>query len=140
MRIQLEAYYQNLFDIPVVPDSSYSFANYTQLWELDEQLTNAGTGTNMGIDFTLEQSFNKSYYFLLTGSLYDSKYVGGDGIERNTLFNRGYLATLTAGKEFLIKRKRKNRVNLLGVNFNITYMDGQRITPFLEQETQTTQS
>ncbi|MEM8970087.1 MAG: TonB-dependent receptor, partial [Bacteroidota bacterium] len=134
LRFQVEAYYQWLFDVPVIVDSSYSFANYTQLWELDEQITNEGTGTNQGVDITLEQSFRNNYYYLLTASVFDSKYVGGDGIERNTLFNRGYLSTLTAGKEFVIRRKRKNRVNLLGFNVNLNYLGGQRITPFLREE------
>ncbi|MEO1052271.1 MAG: TonB-dependent receptor [Bacteroidota bacterium] len=136
LRFLVEGYYQRLSDIPVVPDSSYSFANYTQLWELDAQLTNDGIGTNMGIDLSLERSFNKGYYYLLTASFYDSKYTGGDGIERNTLFNRGYLSTITAGKEFLITRRKKNQLNLLGINFNVTYMGGQRITPFLPVESQ----
>ncbi len=129
IRVELEGYYQHLFDIPVVADSAYSFANYTQLWELDKPLSNEGTGTNKGIDFTLEQSFHNNYYYLLTASVFDSKYTGGDGVERNTLFNRGYLTGLAAGKEFVITRKKKNQVNLLGFNFNVNYMGGQRTTP-----------
>lgn len=134
LRVQVEVYYQDLFDVPVVPDSSYSFVNYTQLWNLDAPLTNEGTGTNKGVDLTLEQSFNKSYYYLLTASFFDAKYVGGDGVERNSVFNRGFLTTLTAGKEFTIRNKKKERVNLLGINFNVTYMGGQRTTPFLLPE------
>lgn len=134
LRLTLEGYYQHLFDVPVVPDSSYSFINYTQLWELDAPLTNDGTGQNLGIDITLEQSFRKNYYYLFTASLFDSKFTGGDGLERNTLFNRGRMGTLTAGREFIIKDRKKNRVNLLGVNVNMTYMDGQRLTPVLLEE------
>ena len=139
LRLTLEGYYQDLFDVPVVPDSSYSFINYTQLWELDAPLTNDGTGKNLGVDITLEQSFHKNYYYLFTTSLFDSKFTGGDGIERNTLFNRGYMGTLTAGREFIINDRKKNRVNLLGINVNMTYMDGQRLTPVLVEESRARQ-
>ena len=139
LRLTLEGYYQDLFDVPVVPDSSYSFINYTQLWELDAPLTNDGTGKNLGVDITLEQSFHKNYYYLFTTSLFDSKFTGGDGIERNTLFNRGYMGTLTTGREFIINDRKKNRVNLLGINVNMTYMDGQRLTPVLVEESRARQ-
>lgn len=134
IRLNVEGYYQRLFDVPVAVDSSYSLINYTQLWDLDKQLTNTGTGENYGIDVTLEHSFHNSYYYLLTASVYNSTYIGGDGIERSTLFNRGYLATLTAGKEFTIRSKKKKRLKLLGLNINATYMGGQRATPVLRPQ------
>ncbi|MGD1842290.1 MAG: carboxypeptidase-like regulatory domain-containing protein [Thermonemataceae bacterium] len=139
LRFNVEGYYQDLFDVPVVPDSSYSFVNYTQLWELDSPLNNEGTGYNRGVDISLEQTLRNGYYYLLTVSLFDARYTGGDGIERNTLYNRNYLTTLTLGREFLVNRKKKNRVNLLGINVNATYMGGQRLTPFLLQESQNEQ-
>ncbi|MEM9982452.1 MAG: prevent-host-death protein, partial [Bacteroidota bacterium] len=139
LRFNVEGYYQDLFDVPVVPDSSYSFVNYTQLWEVDSPLNNEGPGYNRGVDISLEQTLRNGYYYLLTVSLFDARYTGGDGIERNTLYNRNYLTTLTLGREFLVNRKKKNRVNLLGINVNATYMGGQRLTPFLLQESQNEQ-
>lgn len=133
-RFNVEAYYQRLFDVPVIENSSFSFINYTQIWQLDAPLNNSGTGINKGIDFSLEHSFHNNFYFLLTSSIFDSKYTGADGVERNTLFDRGWQNTLAAGKEFTIHRKKKNRVNLLGFNVSMTYMGGLRVTPFLEEE------
>ncbi|HAS40823.1 MAG TPA: hypothetical protein DCS93_10105 [Microscillaceae bacterium] len=134
LRLNIEGYYQRLFDVPVASDSSYSLINYTQLWELDRQLTNDGTGENYGIDVTFEQSFHNNYYYLITTSFFDSKYIGGDGVERNTLFNRGYVTTLTAGKEFVIRSRKKKRLKFLGLNINATYMAGQRNTPFIQDQ------
>ena len=137
LHLNVEGYYQKLHDVPVAIDSSYSTANYTQLWKLDKPLNNNGTGKNIGIDITLEKYFNNNYYYLLTASFFDATYVGGDGIERNSLFNRNYLTTLTAGKEFTIgstKDASNSKNKLLGFNFNATYMGGQRTTPFLESE------
>ena len=65
-------------------------------------LQNDGTGFNQGIEFTLEKFFSDSYYGLLTGSFFESKYEGSDGIERNSPFNNGYVINLLAGKEFKI--------------------------------------
>lgn len=127
--LTIEGYYQHLFDVPVVEGDTYSFANYTTLWNIKGTVNNKGTGTNKGVDFTLERSMVNGFYYLLTASVYDSKYKDAQNVERNTLFNRNFMTTLAVGKEFLIKGK-----NLLGFNLNATYMNGSRFTPYLEKE------
>ncbi|WP_281616170.1 TonB-dependent receptor [Flammeovirga sp. SubArs3] len=127
IRLTTEVYYQELFDVPVLQGTSYSFANYTTMWEANAPIVNTGTGINKGIDITLERSMVNGYYYMLTGSLYDSKYTDDLGVTRNTLFNRNYMATITAGKEFVVKGK-----NLLGVNINATYLGGIPLTPYDE--------
>lgn len=137
LHLNVEGYYQKLHDVPVAIDSSYSTANYTQLWKLDRALNNDGTGKNIGVDITLEKYFSNNYYYLLTASFFNSNYVGGDGIERNSLFNRSYSTTLTAGKEFTISNSKdiaNYKKRTLGFNFNTTYLGGQRNTPFLESQ------
>lgn len=66
-----EAYYQDLFDIPVENDqtSSYSIINAVSGFT-DRALVNEGTGVNYGVELTLERYLNNNYYFLLTGSFY----------------------------------------------------------------------
>jgi len=64
------------------------------------------------------------YYYMLTGSFFDSKYEGGDGIERNTSYNRNVVLNLLGGKEWKV---RKN--NLLSVNGKVAFMGGNRFTP-----------
>ncbi|OHX67288.1 TonB-dependent receptor [Flammeovirga pacifica] len=128
IRLTTEVYYQDLFDVPVMQGTSYSFANYTTLWGSSSPIINTGTGVNKGIDITLERSMVNGFYYMLSGSLYDSKYTDDLGNTRNTLFNRNYMATITAGKEFIVKGK-----NLLGFNFNATYLGGVPLTPYDEQ-------
>lgn len=101
----IEGYYQSLFDVPTVEGTSFSFANYTQLWQVDGPISNNGTGTNIGLDLTLEHVMSKGFYFLLTGSVFDSKYTDAQQVERNTLFNRNWISTLAIGKEFVVKGK-----------------------------------
>ena len=68
-------------------------------------LVNGGTGTNYGIELTFEKFLTKGYYWLLTASLYDSRYTGGDGVERNTIFNGNYVVNVLGGYELKLKRK-----------------------------------
>jgi hypothetical protein len=128
-KLSVEAYYQSLYDVPVVKGTPYSFVNYTSMWQVNGPIINNGTGINKGVDFTLEQVMHKGFYYMLTASLFDSKYTDAQGVERNTLYNRNYLVTLATGKEFVIRGK-----NLLGFNMNVTYMGGGRLTPYLLDE------
>jgi hypothetical protein len=129
MRIKIEPYYQILADIPVFPNSSFSIINITSDWAINKKLENSGTGSNYGIDLTVERFLKDGYYYLFTASLFDSKYVGGDGKEYSTRFNRGHVVNLLAGKEWMLKDR-----NILSISAKITYMGGLRYTPALYDE------
>jgi hypothetical protein len=129
MRIKFEPYYQILTDIPVFPNSSFSIINITSDWAINKKLENSGTGSNYGIDLTVERFLKDGYYYLFTASLFDSKYVGGDGNEYSTRFNRGHVVNLLAGKEWMVKDR-----NILGVSAKVTYMGGLGYTPALYDE------
>ena len=89
-------------------------------------LVNTGTGYNQGVEMTLEKFFSKGYYGLLTGSFFESKYTGSDGVERNSPFNNGYVVNLLAGKEFKIGKARKS---VLFVDTRLTTSGGRYYTP-----------
>ncbi len=122
----IEPYYQQLYNIPVVDGTSYSLMNLDQDWFIDEILINDGTGYNLGVDLTLERFMHKGYYYLLSASLFDSKYTGGDSVERDAKFNKGYVLNVLGGKEWQVGRNHKNILNLNG---RITYQGGNRISP-----------
>ena len=129
LRIKIEPYYQLLEDIPVYANSSFSIINITSNWAINRKLENTGTGKNYGVDVTLERFLKDGYYYLFTATLFDSKYVAGDGKEYNTAYNRGHVINLLAGKEWMIKNK-----NVLGVSAKVTCMGGMRYTPALYKE------
>jgi hypothetical protein len=129
-RIKIEPYYQYLYDIPGIPDSSYSFINFKQDWTFRSTLANNSTGRNIGIDFTIERFLDHNYYYLLTASVFDSKYKGDDGVWRNARYDKGFVINLLVGKEFFL---RKN--NVLGVNGRLNYTGGERISPIDEVRT-----
>ena len=58
---------------------------------------------------------------MFSGCLYDSKYKGSDGIERNTSFNGHYVTNLLAGKEFKLSDKQS-----ISLGLKITYAGGKR--------------
>ncbi len=126
-KIKAEAYYQRLYNIPVeINSSSFSMINFGMDARLQYPgiLKNIGTGRNYGVEFTLEKNFNKSYFILFTASLFESKYKGSDGIERNTAFNGNYATNLLAGKEWKLGKK-----STLVFSTKITRAGGRRYTP-----------
>jgi hypothetical protein len=126
LRLKIEPYYQYLYNVPGIPDSSYSLINFKQDWSFMDSLANNSKGRNIGIDFTLERFLNHNYYYLITASIFNSKYKGDNGVWRNTRYDRGFVINLLFGKEFFM---RNNRV--LGVNVRLNYLGGERISPVL---------
>ena len=55
-----------------------------------------------GVELTLEKFFSRKYYFLVTTSLYESNYIAGDRIKRDTRYNGNYVFNVLGGKEFTL--------------------------------------
>ena len=125
MHLKVEPYYQYLFRIPVEEDSSFSIINH-QSFYLDRTLKNRGSGVNYGIDITLEQYMKDGFYYMITASLFKSKYKAGDNIWRNTRLDKNYLLNILAGKEWMVGR---NKQNVLSLNGRIFFQGGDRYTP-----------
>jgi hypothetical protein len=127
LRLKLEAYYQRLFNIPITAtDSTYSILNAGDNFYIPEvhYLENKGAGKNYGVELTLEQFFAKSYYYLLTASLYESKYRGSDNVERNTAFNGNFSFNALFGYEWKITEWLRLTSNIRGV-----WAGGKRYIP-----------
>jgi len=130
-----EIYYQNLYDIPVENDqkSSYSLLNATDGYTF-RSLVNKGAGTNYGIELTLERYFQNSFFFMATGSFYQSKYSTLENIQRDTRFNGGYITNGLFGKEFSVGDPSKKKV--ISVNTTLVFSGGLRFTPIDLEESQ----
>ncbi|MEI7595282.1 MAG: TonB-dependent receptor [Bacteroidota bacterium] len=136
-RLKIEPYYQQLFNVPVIPNSCYSLINLQSGLYFNDSLVNKGKGRNIGIDVTLERFLNKGYYYLVTASIFDSKYIGGDGIERNSRFDKNYVLNLLGGKEWNVG---KGNNNVLSVNAKVCFMGGDKFTPFDVEQSYAQQS
>ena len=127
--LKIEPYYQSISNAPVERRaSSYSALNIGSSFGPSDRdsLVNGGTGSNLGVELTLERYFNKGYYFLITTSLFESKYKGSDNIERNTAFNTRYVVNVLAGKEIKLGA---NKNNILSASIRTTLVGGKYISP-----------
>ncbi|MEM9929049.1 MAG: TonB-dependent receptor, partial [Bacteroidota bacterium] len=126
-RLKVEAYYQHLFDVPV--DTSFaagSILNAQDIYDIifrSSALTSDGTGQNIGLDLTFERFFDQGYYYLLTGSIFDSSFEGQDGKRYNTRFNTRFNLTALGGKEWTVGKKQQNT---FGLNGKVIYNGGNR--------------
>lgn len=128
LRLKAEVYYQSLANVPIERRvSAFSVLNTGADFGLSDvdSLVNGGTGYNYGTELTLERYFDKGFYFLVTGSLFNSRYKGSDGVDRNTAFNTGYVLNTLAGKEWRVGRKQ----NVLAVNLKVSAVGGRYETP-----------
>lgn len=126
-RIKAEVYYQYLYSVPVkVRKNYFSTINLGADFNSPnvDSLVNNGTGENYGVELTLEKFYSKGYYVLITGSLFESKYTGSDGVYRNTAFNGNYVLNVLGGKEFKIGQK-----HILALDMKLTYAGGKRYVP-----------
>ncbi|MGX7835658.1 hypothetical protein ACWKSR_10960, partial [Campylobacter fetus subsp. venerealis] len=95
-------------------DETYSIIN--QQWTFaTDPLVNEGFGKNYGVELTLEQFTYKGFYFLLSSSIYNSLYKTNENVWRNTAYNGNFNGTLTAGKEYELKKDRVFGVNLRAI-------------------------
>lgn len=135
-----ELYYQNLFNIPIYHQavgSPYQ-TTFSALNSVSEylnsriqytdpiQLANAGVGENYGLELSIDKRFSNHYYFMLTGSLYQSNYRGSDGAQRNTSFNGKHIFTALAGKEY---RTGLRKSNVFELNARISWAGNNPQTP-----------
>jgi hypothetical protein len=128
-RLKAEAYYQYLYNVPVNTfSSSYSMLNTGAGFktDLEDSLANSGTGTNYGLELTIEKFFSHGYYGLFTSSIYSSKYKGSDGVERNTAFNGKYVFNILGGKEWSVGSEKRNKIS---ADIKCTNAGGRAYTP-----------
>jgi len=133
LRLKAEAYYQNIFQAVVEPnESAYSILNSNSFTRFTpDSLINGGSGTNYGIELTVERFMDRGFYYLITTSLYESKYKGSDGILRNTAFNGNYVVNALAGKEFELSSNKGDAKykKVITLDGKITWAGGLRYTP-----------
>jgi hypothetical protein len=127
LRLKTEVYYQKLFNLPVENDVNSSFSLSNSNGGIpDVELVNKGTGRNYGLELTGERYFNNNFYYLVTASIYKSKYTALDGIERDSRYDANYAFNVLGGKEFNFG-KGKNKT--IGFNAKASLLGGNRYTP-----------
>lgn len=130
-KIRTEAYYQYLWNVPVykIP-SSVSMLNrgavFNRFYPYYD-MQNTGTGYNYGLELTLEKLFSQHYFFMFSGSVFESKFMNeSTGQIANTDFNGAFMTNLLGGMEYQVGRAKKNSINFGG---KVTYGGGKRYSP-----------
>ncbi|MGJ1320197.1 TonB-dependent receptor [Sphingobacterium spiritivorum] len=122
MNLKVEPYFQSLYDVPVSETGSYSILNRNDFY-ITQSLVSEGKGKNYGVDITFSKYLTNGMYYMLTTSLFQSRYQSADGDWFDTRYNRRFVANGLIGKEWMLDR------NMLSVNLKLTTMGGQRYTP-----------
>ncbi len=125
MHLKVEPYYQILTNVPVIQNSTTSLLNLKNSWFINDTYVNKGKGRNYGLDLTIEQYIDNGFYFLVSGSIFQSQYKSDNTKWFNTRYNKNYLANLLLGKEFRIGKNQ----NLLGFNIKFSTQGGERYSP-----------
>lgn len=124
--LKVEAYYQYLFNVPVIDGTSFSMINQQGDWFFSGELENAGRGRNIGVDITLQKYLSKGYYYLTTASLFRSRYRGGDLKWRNTRYDRNFAFHFLIGKEWFTGKSKRN---VFSANVNLSYQGSDHYSP-----------
>jgi hypothetical protein len=124
-RIKTEAYYQHLFSIPIGAEMGSHLSTINETWgTITSPLVNKGIGMNYGLEITFEKFMYKGLYYLVSTSLYQSKFKAHQKEWLNTRFNGQHAVTFTAGKEFQLKNAK-----LIGINIKSLWYGGYWETP-----------
>jgi hypothetical protein len=128
LRLKSEIYAQYIYNAAVEKmASSFSMLNAGTDFTFPDKtnLVNSGKGYNYGVELTLERFLHKGFYYLVTASVFQSKYKSSDEVWRNTAFNSNYVVNALGGREFSINSK-----TTFGIDSKLTFTGGQRYTPF----------
>lgn len=74
-RLKAKSYYQLISGVPVSDNAAtFSMLNSGADFETPniDSLENKGSGKNYGLELTIEKFYSQGYYFLVTGSLFES--------------------------------------------------------------------
>ncbi|MFY9116974.1 MAG: TonB-dependent receptor [Bacteroidales bacterium] len=132
-RLKAETYYQYLYNVPVdLYEPYYStlnlggmdFDKYGRVYVSD------ATGYNYGLELTLERFLSEGWYYMVAGSLFESKFRSIDNILRSTRYNSNFIVNSLIGKEFdMGKAKSTGMLWSLGGDIKFTIAGGQRYIP-----------
>ena len=125
IHLKVEPYFQFLFDVPIIEHTTTSQLNLLNDWFLNDTYTNKGKGRNYGLDLTLEQYINNGFYYLISGSVFQSEYKTDLPDWFDTRFNKKCLFNVLVGKEFRLGK----RQSLLGVNLRMSTQGGTPYSP-----------
>lgn len=139
MILKTELYYQRLYDAIVQQTpTAFSLLNGGTFGSIpNDALTNDGEGQNYGIEVSFEQYMTRGFYLFTNVSVYNSEYMGSDGVWRKGAFAGDYIGNISAGKEFVLTSDPEaTKRHSITVDLALNVAGGQRFTPIDRQASQ----
>ncbi|MEM8524722.1 MAG: TonB-dependent receptor [Bacteroidota bacterium] len=124
--LNVEAYYQYLFNIPVstfaANISAINFLEVDRFYDLE----NGGDGRNIGVEINFQKILTDNYYILTNATVFDSRFNLDNPFSSglDTRWNSNYIFNFTGGKEW--KKQKETQQRIFGVNLNVAYLGGFR--------------
>lgn len=112
-KIKIDLYYQQIFDVPVSNDGTFSMLNALEEVPTDS-LFNNGEGKNYGVEFTVRKEISGGYYFILNSTIYRAKSKFNDAFI-STRYDGKYACNFSGGREFSLSRNRSLEINIRSV-------------------------
>ena len=108
--------------------SSFNSNNLLEIFRYNgTELESSGSVRNVGLEILLRRKMYQGYYYWLTGSIYESSYLGSDEIERKSRYNGAYMSRLILGREWSLERS--NNKKFIGLSTSFRIRGGWRISP-----------
>jgi hypothetical protein len=121
MKLHTELYYQYHYDVAV--NGTFSVLNTIGGFP-NRELKAAGTGTNYGVDISLEKAFDDGLFFVMSSSIFKSSYTDEAKLSHSTTFDSRFSANAMFGKEWTLRSG-----SVLQAGGRLIYNRGQRLTP-----------
>jgi len=133
LSFRVEVYHQQLSQVPVLapeiqigqPES----LGTVNVWDEPQFLpqVSSGDGQNTGVELSMNRSFDRGYFLVMNGTVYQSTYSSSGGDERSTRWNGQWMANAMGGREW--RKAKEDRVRNWGVSARVLAMGGLRYTP-----------
>lgn len=126
--LRIEPYLQWLYNVPVIPDSTFSMINLQggDDWFIADRLVNKGRGINYGIDLTFEQYMTHGFYYMFSASVFNARFRTAEDQWFDSRYNRQFIFNALAGKEWMVGKAQRN---VLGINGKVALQGGDRYSP-----------
>jgi len=129
-KLSVEVFHQVIKNIPITRrDNSLINLDEGNFYFSDGRITNyGGVSRNYGVELMIQRSFYRTWYFLVSGTLYDSQYKlynSFNNIEEEysiARFNGNWVGNITIGKEFI--KPKVNKTQTFGIHLRGVHRGG----------------
>jgi hypothetical protein len=126
LKLSLEIFHQRIKHIPVTNfnDVLINVDEFNFLFGIDIR-NFEGRSRNYGIELMIQRYFNKNWYFLASGTLYEAQYKNENRfIDKYEIarFNGNWVSNITVGKEFI--KQKIDKTNIFGIHFRGVHRGG----------------